>query len=235
MYRYEVTTVVRDAINGVVGRPLFYEDASKWYINSPEHLSSFQFYDAGTDTVKSETLDQICQALYSSDFSANSTQEDYVQELISSEGAPVYAPTFEDDLGLSANFAGSLYSCTAGQTNIFDKLVTTKIKIRGGWYEVFQDPTAPVTVAGDYLEFSVVDKDDALGLFAMYGLTVGVDVLELGKFVKDYINPYSSTRQEFVQAGASELLAGLYERTTVVSTGVTNFDIKVNTFGHYDL
>lgn len=36
---------------------------------------------------------------------------------------------------------------------------------------------------------SIVDKDDVLGLFSTYGLTVGVDVLELKEFVEDFYAP----------------------------------------------
>lgn len=78
MYRYEVTSTVRSDIEGVIGKPIFYDDLGTWYIDSPNHTKSFQYFDSGTDSWKSETLDQICQTLYSSDFSANSTQHDYV-------------------------------------------------------------------------------------------------------------------------------------------------------------
>ena len=77
MFRYEVTSSDRTDIENVVGRPIFYEDNSKHYIDAPNHIKSIQYYDSGTDTVKSETLDQICQALYSEDFADRSTESEY--------------------------------------------------------------------------------------------------------------------------------------------------------------
>lgn len=77
MYRYEVTESVKNDINGVVGRPLFYNDGGKFYIDDPNHEKSIQYWDSATDSVVVKTLDDICQDLYSSDFDINSTQEEY--------------------------------------------------------------------------------------------------------------------------------------------------------------
>lgn len=74
MYRYEVTSAVKADIESVVGRPIFYHEEDKFYINGDRRDVSIQYHHAATDTFKSETLDQICQELYSSDFSSNSTQ-----------------------------------------------------------------------------------------------------------------------------------------------------------------
>lgn len=91
MYRYEVTSSVKSDIENVIGRPYFYEDDSKYYIDSPKHQVAIQYFHAPTDQIKSETLDQICQDLYSSDFSANSTQS----EISSREEVEVkYHPPF---------------------------------------------------------------------------------------------------------------------------------------------
>lgn len=76
MFRYLVTTAVRDSINGVIGRPIFYQDGTGWYIDSPKHLSQFTYYDAGTDQNITRSLDQICQDLYTTDFAAQSTEEE---------------------------------------------------------------------------------------------------------------------------------------------------------------
>jgi hypothetical protein len=101
-------------------------------------------------------------------------------------GNPVLAPTFENTGGLHPQWHGHLYTAVKDSINIFDQLVTTEKQLRGGWYEIMDDNS----VLGDYIEEAVVDKDDVLGLFDTYGLTVGVDVLELKKYVKtEYINP----------------------------------------------
>jgi len=77
MYRYEVTQTVKNDIEGVIGRPVFYLDSSKYYIDSPNEIKTFQYHDSSTGDVITKTLDQICTDLYSSDFSANSTQSEY--------------------------------------------------------------------------------------------------------------------------------------------------------------
>lgn len=140
------------------------------------------------------------------------------------DGLPIVAPTFEETQGLTVVWKGSLYIATAGALNIFDEAVTTQIKVRGGWYELM-DTNA---VVGDYIEFSIIDKDDVLGLFTTYGLTVGVDVLELKKFIrKEYVNPNIYMRQEFASDGASTVYAGLYIRIAYLSTGANDVQFKV--------
>ena len=79
MYRYEVTSTVKSDIEGVIGRPVFYDDGGKYYIDAPNHEKAFQYFDSATDSVKSETLDQICQDLYTEDFADKSTQHDHTQ------------------------------------------------------------------------------------------------------------------------------------------------------------
>lgn len=131
-------------------------------------------------------------------------------------GFPVMAPTFEDAQGLTTVWKGYLYTAEPNSLNIYDELVTTQLKLRGGWYKLLDD-TANI---GDYIEFSVIDKDDTLGLFSMFGLTVGEDILELKKFVRtEYVNPASFERQDFQSGGASEVMQGLYFRTYYFNSG----------------
>ena len=73
---------------------------------------------------------------------------------------------------------------------------------------------------GDYAEFSVVDKDDVLGLFSVYGLTVGVDVLELGKYAESiYINPEQTSTSHLEAPSAANVVSGLWLRTKYENTG----------------
>ncbi|HUV84463.1 MAG TPA: hypothetical protein VMV86_02075 [Methanosarcinales archaeon] len=139
-------------------------------------------------------------------------------------GLPLMAPTFEDTQGLTTVWKSHLYTATAGALSIFDEPVLSQIKVRGGWYELFSSPTE-----GDYVEFSVIDKDDVLGLFSTYGLTIGVDILELKKFVRtEYINPNSiNARQEFLSNGATSVYAGLYMRVAYLSTGLSDVVFKI--------
>lgn len=142
----------------------------------------------------------------------------------------IIAPTFEDTGGLHPQWKGHLYDVVAGATNIFDELVVTEKQLRGGWYELMDG----LSVVGDYIEEAVIDKDDVLGLFATYGLTVGVDVLELKKYVKtEYINPATvGQRQMFMANSTFVVVAGLYLRTIYESTGVTDLKIKVTTLAY---
>jgi hypothetical protein len=145
-------------------------------------------------------------------------------------GNPISAPTFENTGGLHPRWQGYLYTATAGATNIFDELVVTEKQLRGGWYEILDNNA----VIGDYIEEAVVDKDDVLGLFSTYGLTVGVDVLELKKYVKtEYINPSNANeRQVFLVSSTFVVMAGLYTRIIYESTGGVDVQLKVTTLAY---
>ena len=146
------------------------------------------------------------------------------------EGNPILAPAFENTGGLHPLWHGHLYNVTAGATNIFDYLVTTEKRLRGGWYTLM-DSNA---IVGDYIEESVVDKDDVLGYFDALGYTVGQDVLELKKYVKtEYVHPNSEgIRQEFQANSVFTVVAGLYLRTLFESTGNTDLQLAVTPFGY---
>jgi hypothetical protein len=144
----------------------------------------------------------------------------------SRDGNPVISPTFEDTMGLYPEWKGSLYTATAEALSFFDEVVTTEKQLRGGWYELFDDNA----VEGDYLEFSVVDKNNVLGLFGALGLTVGEDVLELAKYVKtEYINPARKDRQIFMANSTFVVYPGLYIRTIYNSEGTNDVTFKVVT------
>lgn len=147
------------------------------------------------------------------------------------EGRPVMAPTFEDTSGLHPQWQGRKYVATAGATNIFDELVTSERQLRGGWYELMDSPAK--AVVGDYVEFSVVDKDDTLGLFSGLGLTVGQDVLELQKYIRnEYVIPFRQAREVFLAKSVWEIVSGLYLRTIYESTGAENVEFKVVTLAY---
>jgi hypothetical protein len=145
-------------------------------------------------------------------------------------GNTVQAPTFENTGGLHPQWVGYKYTATAGALSFFDELVTVEKQLRGGWYELMDSNP----VIGDYIEESVIDKDDVLGLFSTYGLTQGVDVLELKKYVKtEYINPAGvNTRQMFQAASTFAIIAGLYIRTAYNSVGANDVVFKVVTLAY---
>jgi hypothetical protein len=142
-----------------------------------------------------------------------------------SDGRPISAPTFEDSQGLTPIWRGSWNTAEAGAVSIFDTLITSERRLRTGWYELLVPNEA---VLGDYIEFAIVDKDNVLGLFAYFGLTVGTDVLELKKYVRnEYVCPaVVGQRQEFGVSGVFQVMTGLYFRTIYHSVGEVPVNFK---------
>lgn len=141
-----------------------------------------------------------------------------------SDRRTIIAPSWESTEGLDPTWTGRLYTATAGAYSIFDEVITHEIRLRGGWYALVEPSQAAV---GDYVEFSVVDKDDVLGLFGPLGVPEG-GILELKKYVrKDYVTPsLVGTRQTFKVGGAFPVIAGLYLRTAYQSVGLIDVTFK---------
>lgn len=153
-----------------------------------------------------------------------------VANAIGLEPMPVIMqPTFENTGGVHPIWRGHLYTAANGATNIFDELVTTERELRGGWYEIIDAPNR-----GDYIEFAVVDKDDVLGMFTPLGLTVGQDILELKKYVRQqHVNPKAEgQRRELLANSTFVIISGLYLRTIYESTGGTDIDFEVVTLAY---
>ena len=85
-------------------------------------------------------------------------------------GHAIVAPTYQNTQGLKAVWKGYLYTATAGILNIFDELINTEIKISSGYYQLVAPLDSPEAVIGDYVEMSIIDKDNISGLFSLYGL-----------------------------------------------------------------
>lgn len=121
---------------------------------------------------------------------------------------------------------GYKWNIIAGQTTFFDvQVASAMIYLSGGDFAV-----CGVIAEGDYAEMSIVDKDDVLGLFALYGLTVGVDVIELKKYVKTYyFLPGDDGNRINIEPGTvAEVYYGLYMRASYTSVGVD--DLKMFTW-----
>lgn len=133
------------------------------------------------------------------------------------DGNPVFAPTF---LFTSdrARLKGELWEATPGAVTMFDVEVTTQLLVQGGQFWIRD------SAAGDYVDFSVVDKNNVLGVFGMYGLTPGQDVLELVKYVDKYRIPATTEalpvwRDEIIMPTAAPVRLGLFLRCTYHSQG----------------
>ncbi len=124
---------------------------------------------------------------------------------------------------------GFRWTVTAGQTNFFDVQANAAlIYLSGGSFSVRAALDADIH-DDDYAEFSIVDKDDVLGLFSSYGLTVGVDVLELQKYVvTHYFTDTDNGVRHHIEPGTlAEIVAGLYMRAAYISNGATDLTFTV--------
>jgi len=109
---------------------------------------------------------------------------------------------------------------TAGYENFFDIQVTKTKCLRGGRYIILNHADVH---EDDYIEFSIIDKDDVLGLFQVYGVPQG-GFLELTKFVKKWW-VYNVPVYEFKSESYNKVLQGLYIRIGYKSHGTV--DIKL--------
>jgi len=122
---------------------------------------------------------------------------------------------------------GYKFQIIAGQMNCFDISVPGAIiYLAGGTFALKAGNPGSDIHEDDYAEFSVVDKDDVLGLFATYGLTVGVDVLELKKYVKThyFLEDDSGHRMHIEPSTLAQVLPGLYMRACYMSHGNQDMD-----------
>ena len=146
---------------------------------------------------------------------------------VSSEGATSVSLTF-GETGELPLWSGSKHLCTAGEVSFFDIELTEIYKLVSGKYIVKNWEEADIE---DYVEISVVDKNDVLGLFSTYGMVVGTHVLELNKFVKkDYIWEKDGGF-ESIYGSKLNLSLGLFIRISYNSFGSVNMNIKANMFG----
>lgn len=124
---------------------------------------------------------------------------------------------------------GEAYSVAMNSTNHFDVEVSEALRLlAGGEFSAVGSITD-----GDYVEFSIVDKNDVLGLFAALGLTVGVDVLEVKRYVETYYLLIADTgvRMRIEPGTVAEVPNGLFMRATYVSTGLVG---AIDLFLWYD-
>lgn len=145
-------------------------------------------------------------------------------------GSIIVSPSFEDVMGLYPKKKMTRHHIVAGEINFLDEEITTERRINGGEFWIDLDDTGKVH-KDDYVDFSIIDKNDVLGLFSTYGLTVGVDILELVKFVKgdiikkgSVLNGYHSQLYEGIK-GTNIVYTGIFQRIMVESYGTENYDL----------
>lgn len=119
------------------------------------------------------------------------------------DGRPVIA-LGEAELGGSSLWQGSTFSAVAGEDTTHDHQITAASKLFAGTF--WASPDAEI---GDWIEFSVVDVDDLLGLGAGYVVAKYVATM--------YVAP--GERRELRSGQSAAIPAGLYLRTVYHSTG----------------
>ena len=149
-------------------------------------------------------------------------------EILNSEtNMPIFSPSLEDVRGLYPKKKMYKNTVIAGQLNCFDIVVDTEKRICGGEYWVNTTDSSKVH-EDDFIEFSIIDKNNVLGLFTAYGLQVGVDILELCKFVvNDYVkkgNDNSGYHSQLFEGikGTNKVIPGLFYRVAYDSHGTEN-------------
>jgi hypothetical protein len=192
--------------------PLQYVEENNFY-----HLKAFDSYFSVSCNLLKDNSDDV------NDFEDNYKEDanKRISEIITQDGSLLASLSYGTTPQI-ATWKRRKHTATAGETNYFDVLITTEIRLAGGEYEV--DNIEDVH-SDDYIEFSLIDKDDVLGLFSTYGLTEGVDILELFKFVRQ---EYPSKMAEFyTNIGCAYIVVGgLYFRVAYVSGGSTNINFK---------
>lgn len=142
------------------------------------------------------------------------------------DGGTVVSQTYGSTPNRSA-WKMRTHDAVAGETTFFDIEITTEIKLRSGSYYV--DNIADIHT-NDYIELSLIDKNDVLGLFFSYGLTVGQDILELHKLVQTE-HPIPNGYEFGINAWApQEVYTGLFLRVAYNSFGSTNIRFRTRLF-----
>lgn len=126
-----------------------------------------------------------------------------------------------------ATYHGYKYVAQANAFNVFDEPISEKLTtIQGSkiW--------ANNSHIGDYVEFSIVDKDDILNLFSQQGIVKGEGEIEVERWVhKIYLPPWNCEKDLSTKT-AIEVIAGLYLRVCYVNVGQTQVDFAVEYIGY---
>jgi len=127
---------------------------------------------------------------------------------VDSKGNPVFAPTFLS-ASEQARLEGYELVGAPGVTTILDIEVTTQMLVQGGQFWISG------AVAGDMCHFSVVDKNNVLGLHTLHGLPLGTPI-ELVRYVKNYrLPPVPIYQDTIVMPTVAPVAPGLFLRCSL--------------------
>lgn len=120
-------------------------------------------------------------------------------------GQQIVAPTFLH-VSQKARLQGFPMEIEPDTVGILDIEVTTQLLVQGGQFWVQNSE------AGDQVSFSVVDKNNILGLHTLYSLPLGTP-LELVRYVKDYQLPTATIWQDNIDMPTvADVAQGLFLR-----------------------
>ena len=126
-----------------------------------------------------------------------------------------------------AVYRGYKYIAQADAMNIYDEQIDEKLVYVQGSKIWVNNPNL-----GDYIEFSIVDKNDTLGLFTENSLTKEGDVLEVQRWTHNIYLPPWSCEKELITKTAFETISGLYLRVCYVNVGLNDVDFAVEYLGY---
>ncbi len=145
-----------------------------------------------------------------------------ITERLDKDGNMVVAPTFLHSSN-TARLKGYKITAPAGETVIHDVEVTSQLLVQGGQFWIMG--SGP----DDYVEFVVCDKNGvipfpsnpAISLMTALGLTPGVDVLELTKYVDPlHIPEIPFFQDNIIMPTVAPVVNGLFLRTIYHNTGL---------------
>lgn len=135
-------------------------------------------------------------------------------------GNVVVAPTHVH-ISEAWRMEGIRFTASGHTTTVYDYLITKEILMQGGHWWTHCDSL------NDSADFSVVDKDNVLGLHTLYGLPLGTPI-ELTKFVHNYCVPSGHTTGLIQAPTVSPVVSGLYVRVAYDNNADTDAEIGVN-------
>lgn len=123
-----------------------------------------------------------------------------------SDGTPVVAPTFLFATE-QARLQGYALECEPGEVSIIDVEVTSQMLVQGGQFWITGGQL------GDLAQFSIIDKNNVLGLHVLHGIPAGHPI-ELVRYVKDYrVPPVTPWREEILMPTVAPVAPGLFLRS----------------------
>lgn len=143
------------------------------------------------------------------------------RSLRNAQGASVVAPTFLFS-SEQARLQGYALSCAPDSVAILDVEVTVQMLVQGGQFWIADGQI------GDLGQFSVVDKNDVLGLHTANNIALGTPI-ELVRYVKDYRPPTVTLwKEDIIMPTVAPVAPGLFLRTiyeAVAGGGTRNMGV----------